>query len=426
MPYLKNIKIIDTQSTWNGKNVDLYWKDNKIVHICKAGEKSGFEIEENAIQNQETKEELLLSPGWVDIGVRSGEPYFEERDSLESTQKSAIAGGFTNVGMVPYIDQFTADTQLIESYNKYNQDAIVSFYPFVNFIDQRKGEEMCEYSLLKNKGVQGFYQSEDQFVSDMFLKNILEYVQPLNKTIILNLYASKLRQNAIAKESSVALEKGLKQIPSLVETIQLQKIFSIVDYTKSPVHIAGVSLESTLDFLIKNTSPLISSQVSVNNIYFDENDMQLYEVNKKVLPPFNSKNDRDKIIEALKKGVVKCVFSDHTPWNQEKKEGGLIESPFGSLGMESFFGALYKSTKDKLGIEEIIKIIAINPREIFNLKKSKIEVGECLDFTLFSKDIKWEFSPKNIKSLSKNSAYMGEKLEGKAIAILKKNQIQFC
>ena len=44
---------------------------------------------------------LVLGPGLVDLYSHSGEPGFEERETLESLLRSAAAGGFTRVAVLP-------------------------------------------------------------------------------------------------------------------------------------------------------------------------------------------------------------------------------------------------------------------------------------------------------------------------------------
>ncbi|MFM6402409.1 MAG: dihydroorotase, partial [Planktothrix sp.] len=46
-------------------------------------------------------EGLILGPGLVDLYSHSGEPGFEERESLNSLLNAAAAGGFTRLAILP-------------------------------------------------------------------------------------------------------------------------------------------------------------------------------------------------------------------------------------------------------------------------------------------------------------------------------------
>jgi dihydroorotase len=51
-----------------------------------------------------------------------------------------------------------------------------------------------------------------------------------------------------------------------------------------------------------------------------------------------------------------------------------------------------------------------------------IKEGEVANLTLFDKDIEWTFKSENIKSKSRNYAFLGRELKGKAIAVFNKGQ----
>ena len=86
----KKVKIIDPQSPHHLKKRDV-WIKNGIIQEIKAN----IAQSKNAI-NLDVKDSYL-SPGWVDIGVQSGEPGYEERENLISLSNASAAGGFTTV-----------------------------------------------------------------------------------------------------------------------------------------------------------------------------------------------------------------------------------------------------------------------------------------------------------------------------------------
>ncbi|MFT6749751.1 MAG: dihydroorotase, partial [Flavobacterium sp.] len=62
-------------------------------------------------------------------------------------------------------------------------------------------------------------------------------------------------------------------------------------------------------------------------------------------------------------------------------------------------------------------------RIIFGLDLiNPFEAKSKANFTLFTTTDVWEFSKKDIKSKSKNSAFLGQKMIGKVIAIVANNQ----
>jgi dihydroorotase len=68
-------------------------------------------------------------------------------------------------------------------------------------------------------------------------------------------------------------------------------------------------------------------------------------------------------------------------------------------------------------MDQILEKIVIKPREILNLDIPEIAVGERANLTIFNTDEKWVYTPKRVRSKSRNSPYLNEELTGRALAI---------
>ncbi|HPH21529.1 MAG TPA: hypothetical protein PLE32_22220, partial [Haliscomenobacter sp.] len=90
---LRKATVIDSNSPYHGKVVDIFIEGDKITSI-------GSELKRKADQVIEI-EGIHVSPGWVDIGVQVGDPGFEHREDLRSVSAAAASGGFTAIGAQP-------------------------------------------------------------------------------------------------------------------------------------------------------------------------------------------------------------------------------------------------------------------------------------------------------------------------------------
>ena len=84
----------------------------------------------------------------------------------------------------------------------------------------------------------------------------------------------------------------------------------------------------------------------------------------------------------------------------------------GTIGFESAFGAL----QTVLPLEKVIEKL-VSGKAVFGLENQIIEEGNKANLTLFSTNHEWTFGKENILSKSKNSAFLGYKMKGKAIGI---------
>ena len=102
----------------------------------------------------------------------------------------------------------------------------------------------------------------------------------------------------------------------------------------------------------------------------------------------------------------------------EDKKVEFDHASFGTLGLESAFGALNNLFTTKKTIQLLTK-----GKSRFGQSNTSIEEGQMANLTLFNPDIKYAFAETDIVSKSKNSAFLGQELKGKAYGIIANNKI---
>ena len=112
------------------------------------------------------------------------------------------------------------------------------------------------------------------------------------------------------------------------------------------------------------------------------------------------------------------VTSDHNPLNIELKKTEFDNAEYGTIGLESFFGALNSIFSTKMAVK-----ILTNGKSIFNIQENKIEIGETANLTLFNPDKEYIFDKGSILSKSKNSIFEKSKLRGVVYGTINKNKL---
>ena len=84
----------------------------------------------------------------------------------------------------------------------------------------------------------------------------------------------------------------------------------------------------------------------------------------------------------------------------------------GTIGLESAFGALLTV----LPADVIVAKLTAG-KSIFKIEKQTIKEGNKASISLFNTEGSWEFSKEDILSKSKNSAFLGQPMKGKAYGI---------
>ena len=113
------------------------------------------------------------------------------------------------------------------------------------------------------------------------------------------------------------------------------------------------------------------------------------------------------------------VTSDHNPIDIDHKRLEFDNALDGTLGLESCFGAINAI----LDLEQSIACLTSQPRKRFNVEIDEIKPGIQANLTFFDPDIEYTFTNDNIRSNSKNSAFLGKRLKGKAYGIFANNKL---
>jgi dihydroorotase len=408
---LKSAKVINAESKYNGTKQDILISEGKIVKIAKSI------IDKNAtiinIKN------LHVSNGWFDSSVSFGEPGLEERETIENGSDVASKSGFTGI-LLNSNTKPVADNQTDISFIKLkSKNSICNIYPLGALTISSKSVEMAELFDMKNSGAVGFYDYKKPILNSNLLKTSLLYSQSFDSVIMSFPMDQSIAKKGIINEGMISVSYGVKGIPNFSEEIQINRDLHILEYTGGKLHIPTISTKKSLDLIKKAKSKglNVSCSVAIHNLIFNEEKLKDFDTRFKVLPPLRSEKDRLALIKGVKNGEIDLVTSDHCPIDIENKKTDIYNAKFGTIGLESFFGAL----NSLFTTEETIEILT-KGREIFNIETIQFKEGSTANLSLFTVDDEYEFSKENILSKSKNSAFLGFKMQGRPIGIINSNK----
>ena len=408
---LKSAKVINAESKYNGTKQDILISEGKIVKIAKSI------IDKNAtiinIKN------LHVSNGWFDSSVSFGEPGLEERETIENGSNVASKSGFTGI-LLNSNTKPVADNQTDISFIKLkSKNSICNIYPLGALTISSKSVEMAELFDMKNSGAVGFYDYKKPILNSNLLKTSLLYSQSFDSVVMSFPMDQSIAKKGIINEGMISVSYGVKGIPNFSEEIQINRDLQILEYTGGKLHIPTISTKNSLDLIKKAKSKglNVSCSVAIHNLIFNEEKLKDFDTRFKVLPPLRSEKDRLALIKGVKNGEIDLVTSDHCPIDIENKKTDIYNAKFGTIGLESFFGAL----NSLFTTEETIEILT-KGREIFKIETIQFKEGSTANLSLFTVDDEYEFSKENILSKSKNSAFLGFKMQGRPIGIINSNK----
>ena len=417
---IRSAKIICKTSDYHGQTKDIFIENGIIQQIGDA-----LILETNEIIEGE---DLHVSVGWFDMRVHAKEPGHEYKESLESMEKTALAGGFTEIALLPNTNPVV---QTRESVNYLKQSGKkVKFHPMAAVTMNCEGKDFTEMIDLHESGAVAFTDGEHSIQNpDIFLKS-LQYLTQFDGLLINHPEDANLTHFGQMHDGSVSMFLGMKGMPQMAEEIMIMRDMKLLQYVmetpfikgfpdKILLHFSCISSQESVNLIrmAKEMELPITCDVAAHQLCFTENDLVDFDSNFKVNPPFRTQEDVDALWEGLADGTIDVIVSDHNPQDEESKKLEFDMAEFGVIGLETVFASVNTFNKE-LSLEDIIEKITDNPRKILRLKNPEISEGAKVNLTVFAPAQEWTYEEKNIVSKSKNSPFIGKTFKGKVIKVV--------
>jgi len=410
---IRKAKIIDTQSAWHNRVVDVEITDGIFTKI------------EDSIENKSNFQEinfddLHVSQGWFDTSVCFGEPGFEERETIANGLMVAAKSGFTDVALQP--NSFPVmDNQSHINFVKYKaKGAATNLHPIGALTKNSEGKDLAELFDMKNAGAIGFGDYTKNIDNANLLKIALQYVHDFDGLVIAFSQEPTLKGAGVVNEGIVSTRLGLKGIPALAEELQIAKNLYILEYTGGKLHIPTISTAKSALLIreAKSKGLQVSCSVAVHHLVLTDEKLDTFDTRFKVTPPLRNESDRLALIEAVNDGTIDVITSDHNPIDIEHKKMEFDLAKNGTIGLETVFGSLTTILPLEVIVEKLV-----TGRTLFLNQKVPLEVGKVANLTLFSPKGSYIFGKEHIVSKSKNTAFLGAKLQGKVYGIYNNQQL---
>jgi dihydroorotase len=363
-------------------------------------------------------ENLHISAGWVDLFAHFGEPGYEQKETIATGMQAALAGGYTDVFLLPNNKPVTQDKAGVEYLIQRAAAGPVNLHPIGAISKGTEGKELAELYDMHHSGAKAFSDGTKSIQSAGLLLKALQYVKAIRATIIQIPDDQSIQPHGLMHEGLTSTQLGLAGRPDISESIQVNRDIALNQYTESNLHLTGISSQTALEWIRqgKQTQPGLSCSTTPYHLLYTDSDLNGYNTLLKVNPPIRTETDRAAIVQAITDGTIDCIATHHLPHEQDRKICEFEQAATGMIGLETAFGVLRTTLPDQ-PIELLVSLLATNPRRIFGLPTLSIQPGQPATLTLFNPDAQWMVDESAIRSRSHNTPLLGKVLTGRAYGI---------
>jgi dihydroorotase len=411
--YIKAVKIINPASQWHNQKIDLLLDNGKIADINPSGKVEADQMIE--------AKELYASPSWLDMRVFSGEPGEEYREDFESLARVLESGGFGAGLLMPNTTPTIQNKADIKTVLSHNKSQVSQFLPSSAVTINCDGENLNEMLDVNHAGAVAFTDGAQPLWNSDILVKSLQYLQKFDGILINFPQDHKLALFGQMNEGKVSTGLGLKGIPHLAEEIVIHRDLELLQYAGGKLHFSCISSAKSVELIreAKARGLNVSCDVNIHHLILDDENLESFDTNYKILPPLRTQKDIDALIAGVNDGTIDVIVSGHQPYDQDHKKMEFDLAEFGIMGAQILFPLYHQFLSKEINLETFISCIECNPKKILKQDQNIIEKGEEADLTLFSLAESWKFDSESNQSKSDNSPFMNTEFSAKVLGVFK-------
>ncbi len=371
---------------------------------------------------------LLIAPGLVDIHVHLRTPGQEHKETIATGTRAAVAGGFTTVACMPNTSPpVDRPERVAELARRIGEEALcrVEIIGAIS-IDNLNAEFVDARSML---GAGCVALTDDAFpVQEREgMQNALRAAGTGDATLIAHCEDRRFTQGGVMNLGSASEALGVTGQDSRSESESLLAWEHAAQVccpgSRPRFHVAHASsrvlLEAARRIRQARVWPALTLETAPHYLALTDDAVRTHGANAKMNPPLRAEEDRLAVRAALLEGLISVIATDHAPHTPEEKAAGIVDAPFGVVGLETSLGVAFSELVHTglMTPAECLALMTCNPARVLwpgsELGPGFLVVGAPADITLIDSEHRWTVDPEQFQSKGRNTPFAGTELRGR-------------
>ncbi len=393
---------------------DILVEGGRVTRITPPGEMARADVVLDASG-------CIVAPGLVDVHVHLREPGGERKETITSGTRAALMGGFTTVLAMPNTDpapdcpEHVRKIRALMDAGAWCRTHIIGAATVGNDC-----ERLTDFAALKAAGCIAI--SDDAFMlrTREQRREALRQCAEEGLVFIAHLEDPELSADGVMHEGEVSRRLGVPGQRPETEVRCLEAWREAWDDDAAPpLHLAHVSTSATCEAL-RDWPAGPTAETAPHYLALTDEAVAERGANAKMNPPLKTDADRAALVQALRDGTITCIATDHAPHTPAEKSAGLVDAPFGIVGLETALGVVWEKLVHGGAMPErrVMAALTAGPAAVFDMNAGRIAVGGPADLLVFDPDATWTVEPEAFESLGRNTPFAGERLRGRVRDVL--------
>ena len=408
---------------------DVLIVDGTIVEV-------GTDIDAPSDAHEVDARDCWVGPGFVDLHAHLREPGREAAETIESGARAGALGGYCALVAMPNTEPALDSVALVAYVLERGRRTPLDIAVAGAITKDRRGESLAPMAEMAAQGVRLFTDDGVGVQDPSVMRRALAYAKPLGVRLAQHCEDEQLAAGGTMNEGALSGRLGLVGRPALAEELMVLRDIELVRLTGSPLHFLHLSTSRSLEMVVRarDEGLPVSFEVAPHHFTLDESACASYDPVFKVHPPLRSRGDVEALVEALRRGVVDAVATDHAPHAPELKDLAFDEAPAGMLGLEHAASLTAEALGPSPDPQTFYQVLSRGPARIAQLRREDdrvrhsahggaMVVGEDANVTVFDPAGRWSVDRHALASRSMNTPYDGRALVGRVRATIAKGRL---
>ena len=406
---------------------DILVQDGKIVQIDN-------NIPENLAEKVIQAEGLFVFPGGVDPHVHMylPTPAGYTSDDFKSGSRAGLFGGTTTLLDFVTPSKGQSLTNALKQRIDEAKDSLADYSFHVSPVEWRDTTEQeineCIKAGVKSFKVYMAYKGTVGLNDTDFFK-VLRTVGNAGAMVTVHCElgdeVDELRNRFVSENHVEPLYHCLSR-PAELEAGAVKRAIEMANQAKCPLYIVHVSAKESLAYIVEaqNRGQKVFAETCPHYLLLDDSRYHgsfSQTAPYTISPPLRKKEDNIALWDAIAKGIIKTVGTDHCPFNLSQKAVGINDFrkiPNGAGGVEHRLELLYTYgvLENRITLNQMVDLFSTQPAKIFGLYPAKgdIQKDSDADLVIWNPNSENIISAKTHHQICDNNMYEGLKTKGNA------------
>jgi dihydroorotase len=362
-------------------------------------------------------EGLVVTPAFTDLHVHLREPGNAQAETIASGTLAARAGGFGCVYAMPNTDPACDTPEAVRAVlDAARRAGPVEVVPVSALSRGLRGQELVDLDAMAAAGAGAFSDDGAWLADEALAERAFRWAAAHDRLVMQHCEDFSLTGPGVLHDAPAVRARGWPPIPREAEDRAVRRDLDLAGRLGTRLHVCHVSTKGAVAALraARAAGVRASGEAAPHHLLLTAEEALEGGPDFKMKPPLRERTDADALLEALEDGTLEAVATDHAPHADAQKCTGLLRAPFGAIGLETAFPALYTLAvrRGRLSLVRLIEALTSGPARVAGRSYAGLEAGTAARLTGLDLERERPVDRARLRSRSHNCPFHGLPLAG--------------